>query len=65
MSSADGQSLTFVNEPKSAAPRFRLSYTKSGEDALRIKFEIAPPGKPENFRTYVEGSARRKARIQP
>jgi hypothetical protein len=58
--SEDGQTLTFVSEPSPSAPRFRLTYTKSGADTVRIKFEMAPPGKPDSFRTYVEGSARRK-----
>jgi hypothetical protein len=59
--SADGKSVAFVSDAVPTAPRFRLSYAQSGADTVRIKFEMAPPGQPENFRTYVEGTARRQA----
>ena len=38
-----------------ANPRFRLSYSKGKDDAITIKFEAAPPGKPDGFKTYLEG----------
>jgi hypothetical protein len=57
--SPDKQSLTFVSDPKPAAPRFRLTYTKEKEGTVAVKFEITPPGKPDGFRTYLEGSVRR------
>lgn len=60
--SQDQKSVTFLSDRAPPAPRFRLSYAKSGNGALTIKFEIAPPDKPEAFATYLEGSARRKAR---
>jgi hypothetical protein len=62
--STDGKSLTFLSDPGPAAPRFRLTYTRRSEDELGIDFAIAPPGKPDEFKTYVEGSARRKLRSQ-
>jgi hypothetical protein len=31
-----------------------------GSDTLRIKFEIAPPGKPEEFTPYIQAAAQRK-----
>jgi len=58
--SEDQRVLTFVSDPQPTGPRFRLSYTKEGADAVAIKFEIAPPGKPDEFKTYLEGKARRK-----
>lgn len=58
--SADGRTLTFSSDPVPAQPRFRLTYVKLKDDTLNIKFEIAPPGSPENFKVYVEGSARKK-----
>lgn len=60
--------VTATSEPKGAvflsdevpgSPRFRLSYQLGGEGTLAIRFEIAPPGTTV-FKTYVEGSARRK-----
>jgi hypothetical protein len=55
----DGGEIVFVSGPEPSAPRYRLTYTLVGQDRLRIKFEIAPPGKPEQFATYIEAGARR------
>lgn len=55
---AEGGTARFLSEAKESQPRFRLTYTKSGE-SLGVKFEIAPPGQPEAFKTYVEGTSRR------
>jgi hypothetical protein len=57
--SEDGRMLTFLSDSAPSTPRFRLSYTKGEEDSMQIKFEIAPPGKPDGFKTYLEGSAHR------
>jgi hypothetical protein len=56
---ADGRSATFLSEP-SAGPRFRLTYTKGKAGIVDIRFEIAPPGKPNAFRTYLEGKVRQQ-----
>ena len=58
--SDDKKSLVFLSDPDPSAPRFRLTYTKDKDESLRIKFEFAPPGKPDEFKTYAEGSARKK-----
>jgi hypothetical protein len=55
-----GKSLTFLSDAEPGTPRFRLTYVQTAQDALEIKFEIAPPGKPEEFRVYLVGKARRK-----
>ena len=60
-SSPDKQTLTFISAAAPHAPPFRLSYQKKAEDRVGIKFEIAPPGKPEEFNTYLEGKARKKS----
>jgi hypothetical protein len=52
--------VTFVSEAQSDGPRFRLSYTKLPDGRLGGKFEIAPPGKPEEFKPYLEWTAKRK-----
>ncbi len=39
-------------------PRFRLTYRSTGKDVVKIKFEVAPPGK--EFSTYIDASARRE-----
>lgn len=56
----DGSSIEFLSEPQGASPRFRLTYQKAGADAVKLKFEIAPPGKPDLFQTYIEGTAHRQ-----
>jgi hypothetical protein len=61
-SSADQRTLTFLSDPAPSSPRFRLSYVKGEGDTVRITFEIAPPGKPGDFKTYLEGRARRERR---
>jgi hypothetical protein len=43
-------------------PRFRLTYLLVAADLVEVKFEIAPPGKPEAFAPYLSGRARRTAR---
>jgi len=60
-SSADKQTLTFISAAAPHAPRFRLTYQKESDDQVGIKFEIAPPGKPEEFKIYLEGKARKKS----
>ena len=59
-SSADGNTWTFISDTLASRPRFRLTYSKASEAELKIKFEIAPPDQPNDFKKYVEGTARRK-----
>lgn len=49
--SEDQKALIFLSNPEPSAPRFRLTYVKGNNGALKIKFEIAPPGKSESFST--------------
>jgi hypothetical protein len=53
-------SVVFLSDPIPSAPRFRLTYARTGADRVTIAFEIAPPGNPEAFSRYLQGSARRK-----
>lgn len=57
--SINGKSLSFVSDAAPKAPRFRLTYTALEDGNVGIKFEIAPPGSSETFRTYLTGKARR------
>src|SRR5512135_1830936 len=45
----DRTRITFVSEIIPTAPRFRMVYTKVSQADLKIEFQIAPPGKPEDF----------------
>jgi hypothetical protein len=58
--SGNPPALTFISDSLPRAPRFRLTYRQIQTDKVAIKFEIAPPGKPDSFRTYLEGEVRRK-----
>jgi hypothetical protein len=52
-----GDRIIFTSEPVHDNPQYRLTYTRVNADSLRIKFEIALPGK--GFATYLDGSAKR------
>jgi hypothetical protein len=57
---ADGNSVRFVSDAGNSQPRYRLTYSKAGNDEVAIQFEIAPPGAGEKFSTYIQAKARRK-----
>jgi hypothetical protein len=52
------EGVAFTSEP-GPGPRFRLSYLKKAETLVTVRFEIASPGKPEAFSTYLEGVTRK------
>jgi hypothetical protein len=58
--SSDHEAVTFLSEPSALQPRYRLSYRKLQDGTLSGKFEIAPPGQSEAFKTYLEWTARKK-----
>jgi len=58
--SSDGRAVQFLSDASPSNPRYRLTYTQTGADTVAIKFEIAVPGKPDSFSTYIEAAARRK-----
>jgi len=58
--SKDNTSLVFTSEPFASAPRFRFTYYKPNDGRLAFEFEIAPPGKADEFSKYVQGSAHLK-----
>lgn len=58
--SSDSLSAIFISEPNPASPRFRFTYYKSGDEKMKFSFEIAPAGKPEEFKKYIEGLIKKK-----
>lgn len=56
---ADG-TILFISEAAEKSPRFKLTYKSMGTDKVSIKFEIAPPGKPDSFSPYIDATAIRK-----
>jgi hypothetical protein len=60
----DKKKVVMLSEKVENAPRFRLTYSVPHPDALSIVFEIAPPGKTEEFKIYVQGTVERKSNKQ-
>jgi len=58
--STDQNSLVFLSEANPSAPQFRLTYSKATRNSLAIKFEIAPPGAPGKFSTYLQAVVQKK-----
>ena len=58
--SSDQKTIEFVSEVLPSSPRYRFTYVKTGSDSVALKFEIAPPGKPDAFSVYIEAKAKRK-----
>jgi hypothetical protein len=56
----DHKVMTFVSDLVPDTPRYRLTYTRTANDTVLVKFEIAPRGKPESFSPHIEATAYRK-----
>jgi hypothetical protein len=57
---SDSSALVLVGDANLSAPRFKFSYIKEKEGKLKVVFEMAPSGKPEEFMKYVEGVVKKK-----
>ncbi len=55
-----GESARFISDLIADQPRYRLSYRKTGAETIALEFEIAPPGKPDVFASYITATVRRK-----
>jgi hypothetical protein len=49
--------VVFLSEAAPSRIRYRLTYLPAGKDKIKIRFEIAPPGK--DFAIYLEAAAHR------
>lgn len=56
VTTSEGKAV-FLSED-SPGPHFRLTYSRSDPDHVKLKFEIAPPGK--EFSTYIEAGVHRE-----
>ena len=54
-----GKTAVFLSQPENGLPRYRLTYAAKAADSVTIKFEVAPPEKPELFKTFLEARATR------
>jgi len=52
-------SIQFLSDAAPSGTRARMTYTRAGPDSVTEKFELAPPGKPNEFATYVEFLAKK------
>jgi hypothetical protein len=57
--SPDQKLLTFLSDAAQPGPRFRLIYSRLSPHSMGIKFEIAPPDKPDAFNVYLTGIVER------
>ncbi len=53
-------SIALVSPIVQGAPRFRFVYEPLADGGVGMRFEIAPPGKPDAFQVYTKGTAHRK-----
>ena len=51
--------VVLVSEITPSEPRYRLSYTQSSPTTVKGTFDVAPPGKPGAFATYLSWTARK------
>jgi hypothetical protein len=57
--SSDQSTLTFLSDAAQPGPRFCLIYNRLSPHSMGIKFEIAPPDKPDDFAVYLTGIVER------
>ncbi len=55
----DAKSFVLVSDKTPGAARFRLVYAAAAVDRITIRFEMAPPDKPDAFALYLQGTAHR------
>lgn len=52
--------ITLVSPVVQGAPRFRFVYEPLSDGGVGMRFEMAPPGKPDAFQVYTKGTAHKK-----
>lgn len=52
-------SVSFVSDVVSGAPRYRLTYTLGSGGVLQGRFDVAPPGQPDAFSSYLAWESRK------
>jgi len=52
-------SIQFLSDAAPTGTRARMTYTQVSPDSVTETFELAPPGKPDEFAKYVEFVAKR------
>ena len=49
----------FLSEVRPGEPRYRLTYTRVSATTIKGRFDVAPPGRPDQFSAYLSWSARK------
>jgi hypothetical protein len=57
--SNEGNTLTFLSDVLPMTPRFRLTYIRTKPGEMALTFEIAPPGKPDQFKKFIDATVRK------
>ena len=57
--SGDGKTIVFLSDKDAAAPLYRLTYVFTAPNKMLISFEAAPPGNPDRFQKFLDGTVRR------
>lgn len=57
--SVTDKAVVFTSPASKQMPRFRLSYETIDANTVNVKFEMAQPDKPEEFKMYLEGKSTR------
>ncbi|MBZ5560382.1 MAG: hypothetical protein LAO77_24260 [Acidobacteriia bacterium] len=52
--------VVFVSDARASEPRYRLSYSIGADGLLKGQFEIAPPGVPDAFKSYLAWTSRKR-----
>lgn len=55
-----GKSFTFLSDAVPGQPRFRLTYVVTSASVLSLRFEIATPNAPDQFKPYIQATVHRK-----
>jgi hypothetical protein len=54
------QGFVFVSQAAQGQPRFRLTYSVTSPSALSLRFELAAPNAPEQWKPYIQATLHRK-----
>ncbi len=57
----DGKAVEFLSDASPVHPSYRLTYVEQRVGRVLLRFEIAPPGVPPTFSTYIESTVRRES----
>jgi hypothetical protein len=49
----------FLSEVRPGEPRYRLTYTRVSATTIKGRFDVAPPGRPDQFAAYLSWNARK------